>query len=79
MIVPDKRYTVGEVAQHTGLSRQTIHNYCTYGIIRERERTPGRHRLFDEQVFYILREVEQLKADGMTMNAIIEHFKEKQS
>jgi len=59
--VPPKRYRVGEIVQFTGLSRQTVHNYTTMGLIREAERTPGGHRLFDERVFFRLKQIADLK------------------
>ena len=58
---PRKLYRIGEVIQHTGLSRQTVHNYTTMGLISESEWTPGGHRLYDESVFEKLALVEELK------------------
>lgn len=77
---PPKRYRIGELARHTGLTRQTLHNYTRWGLIQETEWTPGGHRLYDEAVFprlsNILRlrkqhTVEQIKAilDPITANA----------
>lgn len=60
-VIPPKRYRIGEIVQHTGLSRQTIHNYTAMGLIREVERTPGGHRLYDETVFHRLRQILSLK------------------
>lgn len=48
---PPKRYRIGELARHTGLTRQTLHNYTRWGLIEEAEWTPGGHRLYDEAVF----------------------------
>ncbi|MGB0767552.1 MAG: MerR family transcriptional regulator [Phycisphaeraceae bacterium] len=48
---PPKRYRIGELARHTGLTRQTLHNYTRWGLIEEAEWTPGGHRLYDESVF----------------------------
>ena len=48
---PPKRYRIGELARHTGLTRQTLHNYTRWGLISEAEWTPGGHRLYDESVF----------------------------
>lgn len=48
---PPKRYRIGELAQFTGLTRQTLHNYTRWGLIEEAEWTPGGHRLYDESVF----------------------------
>ena len=58
---PRKLYRIGEVTRHTGLSRQTVHNYTTMGLICESEWTPGGHRLYDELVFERLAVIEQLK------------------
>ena len=58
---PRKLYRIGEVIQHTGLSRQTVHNYTTMGLICESEWTPGGHRLYDESVFEQLAVIGQLK------------------
>ncbi len=60
-LVPPKLYRIGEIVRHTGLSRQTIHNYTTMGLIREAEWTPGGHRLYDEKVFHRLQRIADLK------------------
>ena len=58
---PVKRFRIGEVAQFSGLSRQTVHNYTIMGLIREREWTEGGHRLYDESVFSTLVQIDELK------------------
>ena len=58
---PPKRYRVGEISQHTGLSRQTLHNYTAMGLIREAGWTAGGHRLYGEEVFGRLAKVAELK------------------
>ncbi len=62
IVIPPKRYRIGEIVQHTGLSRQTIHNYTIMGLIVEAERTPGGHRLYDETVFHRLQMIHELKS-----------------
>jgi hypothetical protein len=59
--IPPKLYRIGEIVRFTGLSRQTIHNYTTMGLIQEAEWTPGGHRLYDESVFPRLRQIADLK------------------
>ncbi len=49
--VPTKLYRIGEIVQHTHVSRQTIHNYTIMGLIKESAWTDGGHRLYDESVF----------------------------
>lgn len=50
-LIPKKLYKIGEIMQHTGLSRQTLHNYTMLGLLTEEERTPSGHRLYGEEVF----------------------------
>ena len=58
---PPKLYRVGEIVQHTGFSRQTIHNYTTIGLIKERERTQAGHRMYGEEVFQTLALIKTLR------------------
>lgn len=62
LVVPPKRYKMGELASATGLSRQTLHNYTKWGLIGEVGWTDGGHRLYDESVFARLERVMVLKA-----------------
>jgi DNA-binding transcriptional MerR regulator len=61
LVVPPKRYKMGDLASATGLSRQTLHNYTKWGLIDEAGWTDGGHRLYDESVFARLERVMQLK------------------
>jgi DNA-binding transcriptional MerR regulator len=61
MAAPPKRYKVGEIMRHTGLSRQTIHNYTMLGLLIPVERTESGHRLYDEDVFERIRLIEMMK------------------
>ena len=60
-VAPPKLYRIGEVVRYSGFSRQTIHNYTTMGLIRERERTDGGHRMYGEDVFASLALIKALK------------------
>lgn len=71
---PPKMYRIGEIVDYSGLSRQTIHNYATMGLLRESKWTRGGHRLFDESVFERLDEVLQMKRANNSMQEIREHF-----
>lgn len=66
---PVKHYRIGEVADYSGLSRQTVHNYTVMGLIREKDWTNGGHRLYAEDVFSILSRIEMLK-DTKTLREI---------
>ena len=61
LLIPAKRYRIGELVATTPFSRQTIHNYTTMGLISEAERTDGGHRLYDESVFERLSEIIRLR------------------
>ncbi len=67
---PRKLYRIGEIMRHTGLSRQTIHNYTVFGLITEEERTEAGHRLYGEVVFGRLQRIEELKQDSKTLREI---------
>lgn len=69
VVPPPKRYKIGELAQFTGLTRQTLHNYTQWGLITEAGWTPGGHRLYDESVFARLTTVMELK-DRYSMEQI---------
>ena len=69
---PRKLWKVGELVRHSGLTRQTLHNYCLLGLICETERTPSGHRLYDEEVFERLELIQQLKASGKRLQEIAE-------
>ena len=72
-IPPPKRYKIGELAQFTGLTRQTLHNYTRWGLIAESGWTPGGHRLYDETAFTRLATVMKLK-DRYSVEQIREYL-----
>ncbi len=59
---------------YSGVSRQTIHNYATMGLIRESRWTHGGHRLFDESVFERLDCIAEMKAANKSLQEIRDHF-----
>jgi DNA-binding transcriptional MerR regulator len=59
---------------YSGVSRQTIHNYATMGLIRESRWTGGGHRLFDESVFERLDRIAEMKAASKSLQDIRDHF-----
>ena len=73
-LVPPKYYRVGEITAHFGLSRQTIHNYTTMGLIAESRWTPGGHRLYDASVFGRVAAILHMKDRGLTMQEIQDHM-----
>jgi len=72
--IPPKLYRIGEVVAYSGVSRQTIHNYTTMGLLREKRWTDGGHRLFDESVFHRLDRIDEMKAQGKSLQDIRDYF-----
>ena len=56
-----KLFKIGEVAEYSGLSRQTVNYYTALGILRETARTKAGHRLYDEKVFDRIDRLRELK------------------
>lgn len=71
---PPKLYRIGEIVDYSGVSRQTIHNYATMGLIRESRWTGGGHRLFDESVFERLDRIAEMRAASKSLQDIRDHF-----
>ena len=65
---------MSEIVDYTGVSRQTIHNYTTMGLITERRRTPGGHRLYDESVFETLDLIEEMKRQNRSLKEVRTHL-----
>ena len=72
--IPPKLYRIGEVVEYSGMSRQTIHNYTTMGLLHESRWTDGGHRLYDESVFGRLDQIAQLKAARKSIEDIRDYF-----
>ena len=70
--LPEKLYRIGEVIEHSGLSRQTLHFYATIGLIREKRRTPSGYRLFPPSVFASIDRIRALQKKGLTLRQIRE-------
>jgi len=68
--IPPKLYRIGEVVEYSGMSRQTIHNYTTMGLLHESRWTAGGHRLYDESVFARLDRIAELRALGRAIDEI---------
>lgn len=72
--IPPKLYRIGELVEYSGMSRQTIHNYTTMGLLVECKWTDGGHRLYDEAVFERLNRIAELKVQGKSMEYLRAHF-----
>ncbi len=72
--IPPKLYRIGEVVAYSGVSRQTIHNYTTMGLLHEMKWTDGGHRLYDESVFGRLDQIAALKAQSKSLEFMRDYF-----
>jgi MerR family copper efflux transcriptional regulator len=70
VLPPRKLYKIGEVMEFSGLTRQTVHNYTILGLITEQSRTQGHHRLYGEEVFERIRQIQDLKRQKKTLKEI---------
>ena len=57
-----KLFKIGEVAEYSGLSRQSVNYYTMLGILHEACRTKAGHRLYGESVFDQIERLRDLKA-----------------
>jgi len=68
---PPKLYRIAEIVHHTGLSRQLVHNYTTFGLITEADRLDGcNYRLYAEEVFGRLARIRELREQGNSLRKI---------
>ncbi len=72
--IPPKMYRIGELVEYSGVSRQTIHNYTTMGLLTESRWSNGGHRLYDETVFERLNQIVELKSQGKSLDYIRKYF-----
>jgi hypothetical protein len=72
--LPPKLYRISEIVEYSGVSRQTIHNYTTMGLISEARRTSGGHRMYDESVFAQLDQIEKMKRSRKSLRDIRAYF-----
>ena len=72
--IPPKFYRIGELIEYSGMSRQTVHNYTSMGLLTETRRTEGGHRLYDESVFARLDLIADFKSQGRSLREIREYF-----
>ncbi len=72
--IPPKLYRIGEIVEYSSMSRQTIHNYTTMGLLPETRWTDGGHRLYDESVFDRLNTICELKHQGKSLEFIRTYF-----
>ncbi len=73
----EKNYMkTAELIERSGLTRQIIYEYMSFGLLIEAKRTEAGHRLFDERSVTEAKLIHQLSESGYTLRAIREIFVE---
>lgn len=75
--LPEKLYRISDLVEFSGLSRQMLHNYVVMGLIEEKRRTSGGHRLFGKEAFSRLRQIMRMRRKGMSLLEIAERLRKK--
>lgn len=65
---------IADVARLANLSRHTIQYYLMLGLVKETQRTPGGHRLFDHHAVQRVKLVHRLNHSGYTLQEIRQTF-----
>jgi DNA-binding transcriptional MerR regulator len=61
---------VGEVADAAGVNRETLRYYERRGLLGSPDRSPGGHRLYDEQAVVTLRVIKAAQRLGFTLDEV---------
>ncbi len=61
-----------EVARAAGVNKQTLRYYERRGLLGEPERSPGGHRLYDDQAVQTLRIIKAAQRLGFTLEEVAE-------
>ena len=60
----------GEVADAAGVNRETLRYYERRGLLRNPDRSPGGHRLYDGQAVVTLRVIKAAQRLGFTLDEV---------
>ncbi|WP_082832005.1 MerR family transcriptional regulator [Clostridium magnum] len=66
---------MGELAHLAGVSTRTVDYYTQIGVIKEKERTNGNHRLYSEDALTSIKVVKQLQEQHFSLDEISLMFK----
>jgi len=68
-----EKLRIGEVAERTGITKRTIDYYTNIGLL-EAERSASNYRYYSSDVITRLQTIEDMKAQGMTLEDIKKEF-----
>lgn len=61
---------INDAAQAAGVNRETLRYYERRGLLAQPERSPGGHRLYDEQTVQTLRIIKAAQRLGFTLDEV---------
>lgn len=62
----------GEVAEAAGVNRETLRYYERRGLLKSPDRSPGGHRLYDDQTVTTLRVIKAAQGLGFTLDEVVD-------
>ena len=63
---------ISEVADAAGINKETLRYYERRGLIQQPDRSPGGHRLYDDQAVTTLRVIKAAQRLGFTLDEVAE-------
>jgi DNA-binding transcriptional MerR regulator len=79
MLVNEKQFSVGEIAQATGLTVRTLQHYDNIGLLPVAGRTEGGRRYYTEKDLLKLEQIVFYKSIGIPLNKISEKLSDIQN
>lgn len=61
---------VGDVAEAAGVNKETLRYYERRGLLRPPDRSPGGHRIYDEQAVATIRVIKAAQRLGFTLDEV---------
>jgi DNA-binding transcriptional MerR regulator len=70
----EELFKTAELVKRSGLTRQIIYEYITYGLIKEEAKTEAGHRLFSEKTLRQINLIRNLAEHGYSLREVREIF-----
>ncbi|MFH1421280.1 MAG: MerR family transcriptional regulator [Planctomycetota bacterium] len=70
----EELFKTSELVKRSGLSRQVIYEYITFGLIKEEKKTEAGHRLFSDKTLKQIKIIKQLVEHGYSLRGVREVF-----
>jgi DNA-binding transcriptional MerR regulator len=70
----EELFKTAELVKRSGLTRQIVYEYITYGLIKEEAKTEAGHRLFSDKTLRQINLIRNLAEHGYSLREIREIF-----